>query len=107
MTVELLPLELPELFVAVVNDVSVEIRDGEVKLALAAARTSRWSSITSSSPEDEPEESPLGCDSERRCLCRVLAEESSREGGMIYLELEVLVLALLELLLILLLGAFL
>jgi hypothetical protein len=101
-TVELLPLELPELLVAVVNDVSVEIRDGDVRLALAAARTSWWSSISSSSPDDELDESPLGCDTVRRCLCRVLPEESSRD-----LELVGLVLALLELLLALLFGLFL
>jgi len=103
----LLPLELPELLVAVVNDVSVEIRDGEVKLALAAARTSRWSSITSSSPDDEPDDSPLACDSVRRCLCRPLPEESSREIDVVYLELVGLVLALLELLLAVLCGVFL
>jgi hypothetical protein len=106
-TVELLPLELPELLVAVVNDVSVEIRDGDVRLALAAARTSWWSSITSSSPDDELDESPLGCDTVRRCLCWVLPEESSREIEELYLELVGLVLALLELLLALLFGLFL
>jgi hypothetical protein len=103
-TVELLPLELPELLVAVVNDVSVETRDGDVKrpLAAAASRTVRWSSITSSSPEDELEDSPLGCDRVRRCLCLVLPGYSSREARC--LEFEALLLTLLEFLLTSLLG---
>lgn len=42
-TVELLPLDPLDLFVEVVRDVYVEIIDGDVNLALAAANTARWS----------------------------------------------------------------
>lgn len=54
-TVELLPLELLDVFVAVVCVVNVDIIDGEVNRALAAASTVLWSGIGSSSSEDDVE----------------------------------------------------
>ncbi len=54
--VELLPLEPLELFVAVVNDVKLEIMDGAFKCPRAAASTARKSSGFSSSSSDESEE---------------------------------------------------
>ena len=106
MIVELLPLEPPELLVAVVNDVNVEITDGDVKRPLAAARTSRWSSFMPSSSVEELEEATLRFDCVRRCLFRTPLEESSREAGRVMrLEEEVFDLSLVTFLLTLLLGA--
>ena len=67
-TVELLPLDPSELFVAVVRDVSVEMRDGDVRRAraAAAASTARWSSLSpSSSSSDEEEDDESSCASRR------------------------------------------
>jgi hypothetical protein len=73
--VELLPLELPELLVAVVK---VEMTDGDVKRPLAAARTARWSSFRSSSSDDESD-SALLLDRVGRSLRRTSLYVSSFE----------------------------
>lgn len=78
---ELLPLEPPELSVAVVNDVNVDRSDGDVKRSRDAARTARWSPTTSSSSDDGVDELRLRPDKVLLCRRRAPIEGSSRESA--------------------------
>jgi hypothetical protein len=57
-TVELLPLDPLDLFVVFVNEVRVDIVDGEVRCALAVARTilCPWTGSSSSESDDDEDD---------------------------------------------------